>query len=356
MLKCSRVGEKTRVFDHGFAGIEAKLHARHYISAVVFSHDLGAMFADLVEETESGPRDIIAIFNSLSKGAMTWQERQTLPQDVRDLRSVSKRIVRAVHPLLESVLQQEAELKGVKYSSLLESFRTTTVPQETQAQDEPVQHDTIIPSIEASSAEQLGHTAIAADVAEVTTAESVNGLIDRADNKTSAIFATEATFDDPWAHGGVPWYLAEFQVDGTTVHKEASERAESEALTEIDDVAMQQLENSMSVEHDIATKSAVVNGVESISPDKKGHGRSTINTRKSRAASQVKVVPRPSRARTSRGKKATGVDESVDGIDDAKIPTGTRDAASDDTGGPEFERLARGRKDAYPSRRRALRR
>lgn len=314
------------------------------------------MFADLVEETDTGPRDIIAIFNSLSKGAMTWQERQTLPQDVRDLRSVSKRIVRAVHPLLESVLQQEAELKGVNYSTLLESFRTTTVPQDTQAQDEPVQHNTIIPSIEASSVEQLGHTATAAVASEVTTTELINGSIDMADKKTSAIFATESTLDDPWAHGGVPWYFAGFKVDGTTVHKEASERAESEALTEIDDVAMQQLENSMSVEHDIATKSAVVNGVESISPDKKGHGRSTTSTRKSRAASQVQAVTRPSRARTSRGKKVTGVHESVDGNDDAKIATGTRHAASDDTGAPESERVARGRKDAYPSRRRALRR
>ncbi|GAB7357699.1 hypothetical protein MBLNU459_g0367t1 [Dothideomycetes sp. NU459] len=54
---------------------------------------------------------------------------------------------------------------------------------------------------------------------------------------------------DPWARGGVPWYLAPFDIIGTTVHEERwtgpdTMRAMSEALSEMDDEDLRVLEQS----------------------------------------------------------------------------------------------------------------
>lgn len=46
-----------------------------------------------------------------------------------------------------------------------------------------------------------------------------------------------ASIDDPWARGGIPWYLEAFDISGTTVHDErwTGKRAMSEALSEMDE-------------------------------------------------------------------------------------------------------------------------
>jgi NuA3 HAT complex component NTO1 len=64
--------------------------------------------------------------------------------------------------------------------------------------------------------------------------------------------------DDPWARGGLPWYLGLFDIDGTTVHEErwSGRDAMSEELTDLDEEELAVLRDkpNASVEADAKSK------------------------------------------------------------------------------------------------------
>ncbi|CAD0090825.1 unnamed protein product [Aureobasidium mustum] len=85
---------------------------------------------------------------------------------------------------------------------------------------------------------------------------NVNGTIE---HRHQELAPPSTVANDPWAQGGVPWYLELFDIDGTTVHEErwSGRDAMSEELTDLDEeeVAVLCDKPSASVEADDNAKS-----------------------------------------------------------------------------------------------------
>jgi NuA3 HAT complex component NTO1 len=63
---------------------------------------------------------------------------------------------------------------------------------------------------------------------------NVEGIVEHRDEELAPPAVAP---EDPWAHGGLPWYLQLFDIDGTTVHEErwSGRNAVSEELTDLDE-------------------------------------------------------------------------------------------------------------------------
>lgn len=241
-------------------------------------------------------------------------EHRALTPEQKELKKVRKRIIKPVRELLEKASAREAELKCIpveenpkwaEFDALLEdSVQTNGALPTTEAGDN-ISPDTSVSVVAGASPSQANSQADEDvdmvddddDDAEGEPDEEVNGTahmtVDAGaipakgamfkpmqplspPNSTSSVANTNnangtidhpkqefaspaANANDPWAQGGVPWYLELFDIDGTTIHEErwSGRDAMSEELTDLDEeeVAVLCDKPSASVEADDNAKS-----------------------------------------------------------------------------------------------------
>lgn len=271
------------VFTEGFQDLQNRLDERYYSSVQAFNEDLVAV---LGTELESAPIAIVGgVDDHVSKIA-----HSNLTPEQKDLKKLVKRMTKGLQILLEEATRKEAELAGRPYeklpdlekllsenlqrrSSVLsqESVRQTTEGDQTtveramedavdgeeaaviaekddmqlaptpddNAADAHHAHDDA--ADEAAIAAQLGQDTLHAshmlprdDVMDVDNTEENR----RAEPLTPP--RSEKNLLNPFGNGGVPWYLENFDIEGTTVYDERYTgrkvlRDMSEELSELDD-------------------------------------------------------------------------------------------------------------------------
>lgn len=271
------------VFTEGFQDLQNRLDERYYSSVQAFNEDLVAV---LGTELESAPIAIVGgVDDHVSKIA-----HSNLTPEQKELKKLVKRMTKGLQILLEEATRKEAELAGRPYeklpdlekllsenlqrrSSVLsqESVRQTTEGDQTtveramedavdgeeaaviaekddmqlaptpddNAADAHHAHDDA--ADEAAIAAQLGQDTLHAshmlprdDVMDVDNTEENR----RAEPLTPP--RSEKNLLNPFGNGGVPWYLENFDIEGTTVYDERYTgrkvlRDMSEELSELDD-------------------------------------------------------------------------------------------------------------------------
>lgn len=239
-------------------------------------------------------------------------EHRALTPEQKELKKVRKRIIKPVRELLEKASAREAELKCIpveenpkwaEFDALLEDSVQTNGALPTTENDDNISPDTSVSVVAGASPSQANSRADEDvdmvddddDDAEGEPDEEVNGTAQMTvdagaipakgamfkpmqplspPNSTSSVANTNngtidhpqqelapppAVANDPWAQGGVPWYLELFDIDGTTIHEErwSGRDAMSEELTDLDEeeVAVLCDKPSASVEADDNAKS-----------------------------------------------------------------------------------------------------
>lgn len=305
-----------------------------------FSVDLGKLFHSLLTPPASDQDSVRVgegiedIYAQLPDGPMPWTERQAMDVNERDHKRIGKRIVRSVFPLLEIVSKQEAELKndpgrlahlqpdGVALPTT-EREPDPRIPKFVQSED----------SIEGP--ETNGLDLASADLDSVATTRPLP-LVSHIDEvvQTHQEDSTSGEKDaeqppDPWSAGGVPWYMDIFSPVGTQIQEErwsgpAEMRAMSEALSEMDEDTLQELNagnnTSSIIELSVDKSDNVPNG--SSQSNGRGRGRGA----KRRGHSRRGTTTRPSRASANNGQDEA---EDKDDLEDEDKVEADADAADD---------------------------
>ncbi|KAI5263386.1 hypothetical protein E4T47_09070 [Aureobasidium subglaciale] len=249
-------------------------------------------------------------------------EHRALTAEQKELKKVRKRISKPVREMLDDATKREAQLKDIpvkenprwaEFDALLEASDQTNGALPTTENDENVTSDTS--EVEGAAPDHIddrpdgdidmidaANSAGEADDADESDADGEsNPEVERPalptvgtetvqakgpafrpitqplspPNSTSSVanHNVEATTEpqiqeftppetithDPWARGGVPWYLERFDIDGTTIHEErwSGRDAMSEDLTDLDEeeVAVLCEKPGSSAEADDNTKS-----------------------------------------------------------------------------------------------------
>lgn len=284
MLIAFRLDEKSGLFREGFDAIEQKLSERHYTSVATFSADIGAVFSAVLARSDKNItelRDVTDVHNQLNEVPAGTAEHLTLTHEQKEVKRLTKRIVKAMKDPLEAAMKKEAELKGIPFEKemnewaafderLEHSVHTNHISGDPQENGENVSPDTSVSAIAGASpghvndsnedvdmldAEDVPRTngvvkekgagltslkpaqPLSPPVSTSSIAQNMDGVLDQSQQN---IAPPVATTQDPWARGGVPWYLAPFDISGTTIHEERwtgpdAMRAMSEALSEMDE-------------------------------------------------------------------------------------------------------------------------
>lgn len=243
-------------------------------------------------------------------------EHRALTPEQKELKKIRKRIIKPVRELLEKASAREAELKCIpveenpkwaEFDALLEDSVQTNGVLPTTEDGDNISPDTSVSAVAGASPSQANGRADEdvdmvdgddddADAEgepdeEVNTAAhamvdagaihtkgapfkpmqplsppnstssvaNTNNIVETIHHHNQEIAPTHAAANDPWAQGGVPWYLELFDIDGTTIHEErwSGRDAMSEELTDLDEeeVAVLCDKPSASVEADDNAKS-----------------------------------------------------------------------------------------------------
>jgi len=218
-------------------------------------------------------------------------EHRALTPEQKELKKIRKRIIKPVRDLLEKATLRESELKDIpmdedprwaEFDALLEDSIQTNGAIPTTENDDDISPDTSV-SVLAGASPNHANNGPDEDVemlddddddAEGEPDVEINGTAHSSveakavptkgtvfrpiqplspPNSTSSVannnidVVTEPRYQepappvvvphDPWAQGGVPWYLELFDIDGTTVHEErwSGRDAMSEELTDLDE-------------------------------------------------------------------------------------------------------------------------
>lgn len=264
----------------GLEPMVQRLSDRLYTSVAAFSTDIGTAFAAMIANTSTEAingekRDVAEIHNQLNGAPLSFAEKQSMSVEQKDLKRVAKRIIKAVKEPLEEALRKEAELKGIPFEKEMSEWANL---------DARLDHAVSVSSARASvKNSDLGNNAILEDVSatagaspnsRASLANSSSVDLDMKDvimcekpgqkvqqplsppisaaslpiDRHSSLSVTSSTaqntasgVDDPWSRGGVPWYMDPFDPVGTTIHDERWTRAMSEALSEMDEETLQEL-------------------------------------------------------------------------------------------------------------------
>lgn len=351
--------------------LEQKLSERYYTSVAAFSADIGSLLSAIVAPTDTHAVDddnslIHAQLNGVPVGS---SEKPTLTQEQKDNKKVAKRIVRAIKEPLEVALRQEAELKGIPYAkemdewanldsrleksitnsrraSLLNSvtngelaYRPTTDISATAGASptsRPSDDATGIRDVEMKDASDEA-ALVESENKDARPAQPLSppisassAILDRPPSISAASVHLGPTNHDPWACGGVPWYMHSFDPVGTTVHEERwtgpeQIRAMSEALSEMDEDTLIELG---------ASNDETGNGPQKSSPVKR--------PRNSTSGGGDDANPTPkARVRASRRSKGAVEEGSSDGAVQVEERVET-----------DKERIAREKREAYNAKRR----
>ena len=285
--------EKTQYFKAGFDELGLQVRERYYTSVADFSQQLSNTIATRLSPHEEVDSDIHAIQTQLNESRGT-AEHHALPQEQKEVKKLAKRILKAVKEPLAVAMRKEAELKGKEYEEeirKLESMSMFASAKALDLDDSPMKanrhsrsvSDTSVAAgaspadddIEMEEAdERMNETVLHFNITgkkargpgsnkkkstPSSSGSSSQGRTTR--NSTSDKPPTEplsppmstdsaqATVTDPsdvFANGGVPWYLAPFDPEGTTIHEErytgrAVLRDMSEELSDMDEDTLTEL-------------------------------------------------------------------------------------------------------------------
>lgn len=319
LRKAQKLAEKSRIFEDGLAILEDKLADRQYHSIAAFSTDIGALFAGIVARPEvdtseeSRPQDINAIHSTM--GRMTLEERQALSAEQKQQKAVAKRIVRAIKEPLESALRKESEMKGIPFEKKMGEWAklgarleasVATHPEHASIVDGPAETGTngtrdrasdVSSSVAdgaAPSVAQSGSSAGSETTSDDVKTPRLNGKAESvqepsppttSSEKTSESLASMAPNPDEdqfLVQGGVPWYMSEFEPDGTTIHADQPDptRAMSEILSEIDDAELDDMDINLA---SISQKTA------SRTPNKRNKAASATSARSAKKSTRTAI-------------------------------------------------------------------
>jgi NuA3 HAT complex component NTO1 len=295
------------LFKEGFDDLEQKLGARHYISVTAFSADISAVFSAVLtrsDENMTELRDVTDVHNQLNEVPAGTAKHLALTQEQKELKRLTKRIVKAIKDPLEAAMKKEAELKGIPFEKEMSEWAAFDARLENSIQtngmtalptmeiDETISPDASVSAVAGASPRRVNnntdedvemtdvsnvasetidtvHAKLDSDIASVKVSKfkpaqplsppnstssaaanhnnnnNIDANIDHTAQDTTAP-PIEAPTSDPWAQGGVPWYLEAFDISGTTVHEERwtgpdTMRAMSEQLSEMDEETLQDL-------------------------------------------------------------------------------------------------------------------
>ena len=299
-----RLDEKTRVFSNGFEVLAQRLWERYYTSVSDFSRDLSRVFTQVLAPSSDdadglSEPGIEAIHSQLNEVQPGTAEHLALSQEQKDLKRLTKRIVKAVKEPLEQAMRREAELRGREHEEEIKKLESmgifaSAVSKSLEAEgdedlvspdkpktrssnasahadvvmsdtedraDEAIIHlnilgteDTVpIPNKKSASASKSASNSSSsldypARISGGKPTEPISPPTSRsssAPNGTVASAAAASTHDF-FAHGGVPWYLEPFDPSGTTIHEErytgrAVLRDMSEELSDMDEDTLTEL-------------------------------------------------------------------------------------------------------------------
>lgn len=281
------------MFKEGFDALERKLSERYYISVAAFSADIGAVFSSVLAKSDKNItelRDVTDVHNQLNEVPAGTAEHHALTQEQKELKKLTKRIVKAVKDPLENAMKKEAELKGIPFEKEMNEWAAFDARLENSIQSnhvsgsilpaengDNISPDTSVSAIAGASPGKInnaanedidmpdadavpdidGSTPAAGNAGTlpvegtlfrpmqplsppISTSSAAHNLDGAGDSRQQNIAPPAATSRDPWARGGVPWYLDAFDINGTTIHEERwtgpeTMRAMSEQLSEMDE-------------------------------------------------------------------------------------------------------------------------
>ncbi|KAL6705828.1 hypothetical protein ACN47E_006288 [Coniothyrium glycines] len=283
------------VFTEGFSNLQTKLDEKYYTSVQAFNEDIAVV---LSAELASAPvTTVVDVDNQSVKPALGG-----VPPEAKETKKLVKRITRMLQPLFEDALHKEADLAGRPYEKLpdLETLlgqnlqrrlsvgsATGSVRQTTETDQPPMErllenavdgeeaavlaqksvevqlaptpdenpadvhhaHDEA--ADEAAIAAQLGQDALHASSDEVRGRAHVDEDANESNGRTEPLTPprSEKNLLGALGNGGVPWYLENFDIHGTTVFEERYTGREvlrdlSEELSELDDDELDDLAGS----------------------------------------------------------------------------------------------------------------
>lgn len=285
-LTVQRRYDSKDVFKEGLLEIQARLEEMYYTSVQVFSEDLAAVFSSGVGHA------------TITKGTEAEQQlsgvvHSSLSAEQKEKKKLAKRIIKGIQPLFDDALLKESDLAGRPFERDVPNLETL-FEQKLQAQpprpavvqesveDEAADVDAEGELVSQGSAVGRGVGMVVGKDSEAATAyaptpeeysEEHNQARDEAAdeaaiaaqlgqdhvssmdadsmdidpvkvNDTRAAPPTPPGSDQdllgPIHHGGIPWYMKEFDPEGTTVYEELPDSREetrelSEELSELDD-------------------------------------------------------------------------------------------------------------------------
>jgi len=276
------------VFREGLIDIQIKLEERYYTSVQAFSEDMAAVFSSVIGFTTiTNVTDAEHQLSEVAHSSLTGEQKEK--------KKLAKRIIKSIQPLFDDALRKESDLAGRPFEREVPNLETL-LDQKLQTRQPPsTSGDGVQQSIEADmvTGEQLNGTingtmplgnglikgndnmhlaptpedngddphaaqddsaveaAIAAQLGQDTAHAHKSNMdadamdIDqmRPDDVHTAPPTPPGSDQDllgPIHHGGIPWYMKEFDPEGTTVYEEQWTgpqvlRDMSEELSELDD-------------------------------------------------------------------------------------------------------------------------
>lgn len=264
-------------------------------------------------QSDGSIRDITDIHEQLNGVLPGTAQHLALTQEQKELKRVTKRIAKAVKEMIDAARKKEAEMKDIPFEKEMGEWAAFDARLESSVKPKslsslPIDNDIklsggasvsaaggaspsprndsaatnedveMTDAVDATLTSGAVDTSLAATVQAallagdssifrrkasnsahplsppMSTASAAQNLRNTYAASAAGESLLEATqpvpsIEDPWARGGVPWYLGAFDIAGTTVHEERwtgleTMRAMSEPLSEIDDETLLDLEQS----------------------------------------------------------------------------------------------------------------
>jgi NuA3 HAT complex component NTO1 len=282
-----------------------KLRERYYTSVSEFSQALSLVISERMDSAankdvaDTSAADINAISSHLNEVKPGTAEHMALTQEQKDIKRLAKRILKAVKEPLEDAFRKEAELKGLERDEVMKRLDALPIFAATKALElegdpspvkkggkhrraasdisaaagaSPDNEDEEMPDADADLGVRInGKKSTPTSEAPGSRASSRHGKnaslskpasapepLSPPTSTSSSSAATSAASGvgqdaaDVFAHGGVPWYLEQFDPIGTTVHEERYTgrevlRGMSEELSDMDEDTLTELKVSGSL-------------------------------------------------------------------------------------------------------------
>lgn len=268
-----RLDEKTLYFKQGFEELAQQVRERFFTSVSDFSQELTRVVGKRLASDAVADPDLETMRDQLNE-SRTSAHHQTLTAEQKEIKKLAKRILRAVKDPLEEAMRKEADLKGKEREEELRKLDSmgifAGVSNPPDGDESPMKKGTKRRSASDVSAaagaslededvemedaddadEEVIHLKVAGKNGTIASNTKKKSTPARASsrNLTEAPISPPLSTDaaDVFAHGGIPWYLKPFDLEGTTVHEERYTgrevlRAMSEELSDMDEVTLTEL-------------------------------------------------------------------------------------------------------------------